>query len=129
MGTVYSTLATEEDKEKFDVKLVPQDFAKLVKYVDEGKYLFNNAQKTLTKMLESGESVDKFVKAEDIAGFPEDKLIELCKKAVELNPVAIENYKSGNQKAINALFGFVMKNSQGKANVKRAEEIILNLIK
>jgi len=129
LGTVYSTLATEEDKEKFDVKLVPQDFAKLVKYVDEGKYLFNNAQKTLTKMLESGESVDKFVKAEDIAGFPEDKLIELCKKAVELNPVAIENYKSGNQKAINALFGFVMKNSQGKANVKRAEEIILNLIK
>ena len=97
--------------------------------MDEGKYLFNNAQKTLTKTLESGESVDKFVKPEDIAGFPEDKLIELCKQAVELNPVAIENYKSGNQKAINALFGFVMKNSQGKANVKRAEEIILDLIK
>ena len=36
-----------------------------------------NAQKTLTKMLESGESVDKFVKPEDIAGFPEDKLIYL----------------------------------------------------
>lgn len=129
VGTVFSLLGTENDKESFEVSVPASDFAKLVKYVDDGKYLFNNAQKTLVKMIENGESVDDLVKPEDVAGFPEDKLIELCKQAVSLNPVAIENYKSGNLKAINALFGYVMKNSQGKANVKKAEEIILGLIK
>lgn len=128
-GTVFSLLGTESDKEKFDVKIDVSDFAQLVKYVDEGKYLFNNAQKTITKMMETGEKLSDLVKPEDIAGFPEDKLIELCKQAVEKNPVAIENYKSGNLKAINALFGFVMKSSAGKANVKKAEEIIKELIK
>lgn len=129
VGTVFSLLGTENDKESFEVSVPVKDFAKLVKYVDDGKYLFNNAQKTLVKMIENGESIDDLVRPEDVAGFPEDKLVELCKQAVSLNPVAIENYKSGNLKAINALFGYVMKNSQGKANVKRAEAIIMDLIK
>lgn len=128
-GTIFSLLGTENDKEQFNLPISASDFAKLVKYVDDGKYLFNNAQKTLVKMLETGETLDELVKPEDVAGFPEDKLIELCKQAVSSNPVAVENFKNGNQKAINALYGFVMKNSQGKANIKRAEEIIKDLIK
>lgn len=48
--------------------------------------------------------------------------------AIADNPKAVAGFKSGNEKAINAIKGAVMKASAGKANPKLVDEITRKLI-
>lgn len=128
LGPVYQTLQTEEDKERFDIKITSKQMAELVKLIDEKKIRANKAKEVLSQMLESGKSVGEYIKAEDLAGMSDDELKALCKGAVDANPKAVEDVKNGKEKAINVMFGYVMKNSHGKADVKKAEAIIREII-
>jgi aspartyl-tRNA(Asn)/glutamyl-tRNA(Gln) amidotransferase subunit B len=127
-GTIYATLSTEEDKEKFEILPTAEQFAALVKLLDEKKISLKMAQDTLQKMLESGKDVSEYIKAEDLAGVSEADIANFCKAAVEANPKAVEDIKAGKDKAMNVLMGYVMKQTRGKADVKKAEEIIRSLI-
>ena len=128
VGTIYSTLPTEEDKEKFEVKVTPEEMAKLIKLVDGGKINVTFAQKTLASMLEEGKPVADYIKEEDAAGVPEDELERICKEAIAGNPKVAEDFKGGKEKAIFALFGFIKKATGGRADMRKAEEILKKLI-
>lgn len=128
IGPVFSTLKTEADKENFEIKISAKQLAELVKLIDSGKIRANKGKEVLVRMLESGNDVTDYIKAEDLAGLSDDDLKELCRAAVEANPKAVEDIKAGKDKAINVMFGYVMKNSRGKADVKKAEAIIREII-
>lgn len=128
VGLIYSTLATEEDKEKFDIKVAPQEMAKLVKLIDGGKINVTLAQMTLGKMLSYGGKVEDYLTESDMAGVDEGELEKICKQAIEANPQAVSDYKAGKQKAISALYGFIKRATQGKADIQKADEIIKKLI-
>ncbi|MGN1421052.1 MAG: Asp-tRNA(Asn)/Glu-tRNA(Gln) amidotransferase subunit GatB [Eubacterium sp.] len=129
ISTVYAVLQTEEDKENFDIKITSHQLAELVKLIDSKKIRANKAKEVLAQMLESGKDVTEYIKAEDLAGLSDDDLKAICQGAIDANPKAVEDIKNGKDKAINVMFGYVMKNSRGKADVKKAEEIIRELIK
>ena len=128
LGTVYSTLATEEEKEAFDIKVSAEDMAALVKYVDGGKINVTLAQMTLAKMLKEGGALSQYITESDLAGVSEEQLISLCREAIANNPKAAEDYLAGKQKAIGGLFGYIKRATQGKADIRRAEEIIKGLL-
>ncbi len=128
IGTIYAVLQTEEDKENFDIKTTAKQLAALVKLIDDKKIRANKAKDVLSKMLESGADVTEYIKAEDLAGLSDDELRVLCQGAVDANPKAVEDIKNGKDKAINVMFGYVMKNSRGKADVTKAEKIIREII-
>lgn len=128
VGTLYSKLETEEDKEKFDLPVSAEDMAELVKLVDGGKINITLAQKTLSAMAEEGKPVSAYIKPEDVAGMDEGELEKICRQAVEANAGAVADFKSGKEKAIFALYGFVKKATQGKADIKKADEIIRKII-
>lgn len=127
-GTIYATLNTEEDKELFDIKPTAHQFASLLKLLDAKKISLKIAQDTLVKMLESGEDVETYIKAEDLAGVSDSDVENFCKAAIEANPKAVEDIRNGKLQAINALKGFVMKQTKGKADAAKVEEIIKSLI-
>ncbi|MDD6620276.1 MAG: Asp-tRNA(Asn)/Glu-tRNA(Gln) amidotransferase subunit GatB [Eubacteriales bacterium] len=129
ISTVYAVLQTEEDKENFDIKITSHQLAELVKLIDSKKIRANKAKEVLSQMLESGKDVTEYIKADDLAGLSDEDLKALCQGAIDANPKAVEDIKNGKDKAINVMFGYVMKNSRGKADVKKAEEIIRELIK
>lgn len=129
ISTVYAVLQTEEDKENFDIKISSHQLAELVKLIDSKKIRANKAKEVLARMLESGKDVTEYIKAEDLAGLSDEDLKAICQGAVDANPKAVEDIRNGKDKAINVMFGYVMKNSRGKADVKKAEEIIRKLIK
>ena len=128
IGTIYATLQTEEDKENFEIKTTPKQLAELVKLIDDKKIRANKAKDVLSKMLEDGDDVKAFIKEEDLAGLSDDDLRTLCQGAIDANPKAVEDIKNGKDKAINVMFGYVMKNSRGKADVKKAEAMIREMI-
>ncbi len=128
VGTIYSTLPTEEDKEKFAIKVSPGEMSKLVKLADEGKINITLAQKTLTQMLEEGKPVSAYITEQDVAGISESELEEICKRAIESNPKVVEDFKGGKDKAIFALYGFIKKATGGKADIQKADAILRKLI-
>lgn len=128
IGTIYATLQTEEDKENFIIKTTAKQLADLVKLIDEKKIRANKAKDVLSQMLESGDDVSAYINEEDLAGLSDDDLRVLCQGAIDANPKAVEDIKNGKDKAINVMFGYVMKNSRGKADVKKAEQMIRDLI-
>ena len=54
---------------------------------------------------------------------------KFCKEAIKEAPQAVEDYKKGNEKALNFVVGIVMKKSKGKATPKEVNEILKSLIK
>lgn len=128
IGSIYSTLETEEDKEKFDISITPDNMAELVKLIDEKKINKNKGQETLAKMLETGKSAADFIKAEDTEGLSDDELMRICTAAVEANPDAADNVRAGKDKAINVIFGYVMKETRGKADMGKANKLIREII-
>lgn len=129
VGTLYSKLETEEDKERFALPVTPEQMSELVKLVDGGKVNITLAQKTLAQMAEEGKPVSAYIKPEDIAGVDDGELTEICKQAIAANPNAVADFKGGKEKAIFALYGFVKKATQGKADIGKADKIIKELIK
>ncbi len=129
IGTIYAVLQTEEDKENFEIKTTASQLAALVKLIDEKKIRANKAKEVLAQMLESGNDVTAYINEDDLAGLSDDDLRALCQGAIDANPKAVQDIKDGKDKAINVMFGYVMKNSRGKADVKKAEAFIRELIK
>lgn len=127
-GTVYSSMNTEEDKELFAVKTTAKQFAALVKMLDVKKINFKQAQGTLQQMLESGKDADEFIKAEDLEGISDEELEKWCQEAIDANPKAVADIRAGKDKAINVMYGHIMRQSKGKADTKKAEAIIRELI-
>jgi len=128
VGTIFSNMDTEEEKELFGIKISPAQFAALVKLADEKKINIGVAQSTLQKMLESGKSVEEFIKPEDLVGISDEELESLCKEAIDANPKAVADVRSGKDKAINVMFGYIMKKTGGKADIRKAEALLRKLI-
>ena len=128
LGTVYSKLATEEQKEKFLLPFGVEEFTELVKLSDGGKINSTLAQMTLVKMLENGGSAFDYLSKEDMQGMDDGELEELCRQAIAANPQAVSDYKAGKEKAISALFGYLKRATGGKADIGRATSIIKRLI-
>lgn len=128
VGTIFSNLSIEEDKESFAIGISASRFAALVKLADDKKINIGVAQSTLQKMLESGKAVEEFIKPGDLVGISEDMLVSLCREAVDTNPDAVTNIRNGKDKAINILLGYIMKKTGGKADIRRAEALIREMI-
>jgi len=128
VGTVFSNMDTEEEKELFDIRISPAQYAALVKLADEKKINIGVAQATLQKMLESGKPVEEFIKPEDLAGISDEELEKLCREAIDANPKAVADVRSGKDKAINVMFGYIMKKTGGKADIRKAEALLQKLI-
>ena len=128
IGQMFSRTETEADKEEFAVATTPAQLNELVRLIDDGTIRNNLAKSTLEKMLDSGKGALDFISESDMGGLDENALNDLCKQAVEGNPKAVADYKSGKEKAIKALVGNVMKNSRGKADAAAAEAKIKEII-
>jgi len=128
VGAIFSNMDTEEEKELFDIRISAAQFAALVKLADEKKINIGVAQGTLQKMLESGKPAEEFIKPEDLAGISDETLERLCREAIDANPRAADDVRSGKDKAINVMFGYIMKKTGGKADIRKAEALLRKLI-
>ena len=128
-GTVYALLATEEDKENFDIPVTPGDFAQLVKYVDDNKVDFTVARKTLQKMVKEGGRLSDYIRASDLEDLPDDVLREYCARAIAERPQAVADFKNGRDSAVTSFYGPVKKQLQGRnINIKQIDAVLRDLL-
>jgi Asp-tRNA(Asn)/Glu-tRNA(Gln) amidotransferase B subunit len=87
------------------------------------------AQDVFAEMWQTGAARDAIVKSKGLTQLSDESAIAAAVDAVLAeNPKAVEHYKAGNQRALGALVGPVMKRMGGKANPAIINRILADRI-
>lgn len=128
LGQIFRTLVTDEEKENGAVAIPPEYLHDLAKLLEDGKIKMNLAKTTLDKMLETGKPCTDFISEQDMGDIDEDTLRTICRSVVDNNPKAVADFKGGKDKAVKALIGQVMKQTRGKADGRKAEAMMVDMM-
>lgn len=110
-------------------KLTPAHIGTLARIIDEGLISKQIAKEVFTEMFATGAMPDAIVERKGLKQSNDSGEIEaLCREAIAGNAKAVQQYKDGNDKAINALKGPVMKATKGKANPAMLDQLLRQLI-
>jgi aspartyl-tRNA(Asn)/glutamyl-tRNA(Gln) amidotransferase subunit B len=116
-------LSTQPDPATTLVK--PEYFAELADLVTAGKINSAQGKKVFAELVANPTSPHEIVKKLGLEQISDTSaLAAMCDEAIAANPRSVEDFKAGKMNAINALKGFVMKKSQGKANPVQIDEIL-----
>jgi len=125
MGEVSKRLNTE-NRDIADSPVSPAQLAALIGRIADGT-ISNNAGKQVFEALWSGEAseVDAAIEAKGLKQMNDSGALEaIVDEVMAANPKSVEEFRSGKEKAFNALVGQVMKASKGKANPAQASEVL-----
>jgi aspartyl-tRNA(Asn)/glutamyl-tRNA(Gln) amidotransferase subunit B len=108
-----------------ETKITPAALAQLVGMV-EGKAVSRSAAMTvLDALVETGGDPQQIVEEKGLAAMDDSgELDSIVQAAIEADPAAVEQIKSGNQKAIGALMGAIMRETKGRADGKEVQRLI-----
>jgi aspartyl-tRNA(Asn)/glutamyl-tRNA(Gln) amidotransferase subunit B len=113
-----------------DLKIDAKHMIELLKLVEAKTITETTAQKILEKLIEEPFSPKEFVEKEKLGAISgEEELKKLCEEAVKENPAAVEDFKKGEEKALNFVVGKVMQKTRGKADPAVVNKIIREIIK
>ncbi len=117
----------QEEKSIQQSPIKPSQLATLIQRIQDGT-ISNNAAKQVFEAMWNGEGeVDAVIQAKGLKQVSDAGAIEaIVDEVIAANASMVEEYKSGKEKAFNALVGQVMKASKGKANPAQVNEILKN---
>jgi aspartyl-tRNA(Asn)/glutamyl-tRNA(Gln) amidotransferase subunit B len=105
-------------------KVTPAALAQLVTMV-EGKSVSQSAAKeVLGVLVDEGGDPAAIVEQRGLALAGSDELESIVERVLEADPDAVEAIKGGNQKAIGALMGAIMRETKGRADGKEVQRLI-----
>jgi len=106
-------------------KVDPAALAALVAMAHEKKVSHGSAKQVLGTMVAEGGDPAEIVESEGLAQISDSGELEaIVAAAIESNPAAAEQVRSGNQKAIGAIVGAVMKETKGRADGGEVNRLI-----
>lgn len=125
-------LSAGKDAESQGLVLLPiksGHVAELVKLVEEGVISRQIAQDIFPQMFQTGESPSTIVEKKGLRQTTDMAEIEgVCARIIAENPKPVGEFRAGNEKAINALKGGVMKATRGKANPAMVDKLLRKLL-
>jgi aspartyl-tRNA(Asn)/glutamyl-tRNA(Gln) amidotransferase subunit B len=100
-----------------NVKLPPENFARLLKLIDDGRISIKIAKEIIGELLKEGLDPEKYVEEKGLIQISDEAQLEaIVEQVIKENPKAVADFKSGKEKAITFLVGQVMRLTKGKAN-------------
>lgn len=114
-----------------DCHIKPVQLAGLVKLTDEGVISKQQAKDVFTEMFRTGQEALTIVEAKGLRQNSDTGELEKIVAEVIADPAvakSIAEYRAGNEKAINALKGPIMKRTQGKANPVMIDQLLRKLL-
>jgi len=98
----------------------------LLKRIQDGTISNNGAKQLFEKLWLSPDlQIDALVESEGLKQVSDSGLIEtMIDEVLKNNQVMVDEYRSGKEKAFNALVGQIMKVSKGKANPGQVNDLL-----
>jgi aspartyl-tRNA(Asn)/glutamyl-tRNA(Gln) amidotransferase subunit B len=108
-----------------ECKVRPAHIAGLVRLVEEGVISSTIAKEVFVEMFQTGEPPEALIARKGLKQSTDaGELDRWCAEAIAANPRSVADFRGGKENAINAMKGFVMKQSKGKANPRLVDEIL-----
>ena len=124
LGSVSAKL-NAEDKAISESPISPSGLASLIKRIQDGTISNNGAKQVFEAMWAGEGDVDSIIENKGLKQVSDTGAIEaIVDEVLAANPAMVEEFKSGKEKAFNALVGQAMKASKGKANPAQVNEIL-----
>ena len=124
MGSVAAKL-NAEDKAISESPISPSALASLIKRIQDGTISNNGAKQVFEAMWAGEGDVDSIIESKGLKQVSDTGAIEaIVDEVLAANAAMVEEFKSGKEKAFNALVGQAMKASKGKANPAQVNEIL-----
>ena len=115
-------------KQLEDVSINPGHFSELLKMIEKKEITETAAKKLLNRFIPKSfnpkEKLKETARIED-----KEELEKICVDILKNNPKAVQDFKSGEKKALDFLLGQVMAATKGRADSRIAREILLKLLK
>ncbi len=126
---ITEILSKIKDEDQPNIKISPENLAKILNFIAEGKITRTVAKEIFAKVWEKDENIDALVKTMG-GGISDDELENLILRIISSNPKAVEDFKASPtpEKQLKWFVGQVMKETRGKANAVKAEEKIKNIL-
>ncbi len=113
-----------------DIKLDEKNLIVLLKLIEKKEITEKTGQRLIEKLIEKPFDVKEYIAKEGLGMVSDEGEIEkFSKEAIKECPKAVEDYKNGEEKALNFIVGKVMQKSRGKAKPDIVKEIIKKELK
>jgi aspartyl-tRNA(Asn)/glutamyl-tRNA(Gln) amidotransferase subunit B len=124
-GELAAALRQDGGEGAADSKVEPEALATLVEMVQEKKVSHGIAKAVLATLVAEGGDPATIVEREGLSQIADSSELEsIVATAVEANPEAAAQVRSGNQKAIGAIVGAVMSETKGRADGAEVNRLI-----
>jgi aspartyl-tRNA(Asn)/glutamyl-tRNA(Gln) amidotransferase subunit B len=128
MGDLARVL-NEQDLDIGSSPISPVQLAGLLGLIENGSLSGSMAKRVFDTMIATGRSAGEIVKAEGLAQIDDDShLIVLIEDVVSKNADAVAQLRAGKSTTFGFLVGQVMKAAAGKANPKRVNELLRDIL-
>jgi len=125
---INGEIAARLNREGLDIAACPistERLAGLIVRIADGTLSNKLAKQVFDALWESDLSADAVIERDGLKQVSDVGAIEkMVEEAIAANPKAVEEFRAGKEKALNALAGQVMKASKGKANPAQVQEIL-----
>ena len=125
LGNLFSQL-NDKDIDILNSPIIPEQLSELINRIEDGT-VSNNAAKKVFEILweNTGKEVDLIIDELGLKQISDSNEIDgIVDEVMKNNSTMVEEFKSGKDKAFNALVGQVMKASKGKANPAQVSSIL-----
>ena len=130
---ILTNLFSRLNESDIDIKNSPLKADKLAELIlrIEDKTISNNAaKKVFDEIWDQDKSVDDVIEQLGLKQISnENEIVDILNQVLQDNGAMVEEYKSGKDKAFNALIGQVMKASKGKANPGQVSQLLKEKLK
>lgn len=129
MRDIFSRL-DEDQKEEAAIPFKPELLGQMIQLIDKGTISNNIAKQVFEEMWTSGKDPEIIVEEKGLTQISDDgALKDMAKEVLESNEQSVKDYLAGNERAMKALMGQMMKKTRGKANPQKVTEILTNMLK
>ncbi|HRY82753.1 MAG TPA: Asp-tRNA(Asn)/Glu-tRNA(Gln) amidotransferase subunit GatB [Candidatus Moranbacteria bacterium] len=110
-----------------DIKITPENYAELICIVASGKINSSAAQTVLLEMYKTGGDPSQIIEEKNLAQMDNSEELEkIMDEVLAKNEKSVADFKAGKENALKFLIGQIMKETKGKANPQKVQEILHN---
>ncbi|NHD19562.1 MULTISPECIES: Asp-tRNA(Asn)/Glu-tRNA(Gln) amidotransferase subunit GatB [Actinopolyspora] len=118
--------ANERGTELAALPITPEQVARVIELVNEGKLTHKLARQVVDGVLDDRGGPDEVIAADQLEVVSDDSSLQAAvDEALAAQPDAAEKIRGGKVQAAGAIVGAVMKATQGQADAKRVRELVL----
>jgi aspartyl-tRNA(Asn)/glutamyl-tRNA(Gln) amidotransferase subunit B len=113
-----------------DSPVTAEELAELLVTIDAGKINNNQGKEVLVEMFATGRTAPVVISEKGFEQVSDASAIEkIVDEVIAGNSANVDAYRSGNEKLFGFFVGQIMKASQGKANPKIVNEVLIKRLK